>query len=126
MQHNLPLTTSILDIKRLVADKCNVSIDKIKLLYLKRPVGDTKMIQEVFKGDAKQGMELGVMVVGGEKKEGVAQAQGVSGGDVLAMEEFWDDLKGFLVQRLRDEGEGERVWRVFRRSLERNGRRWAG
>lgn len=33
-------------------------------------------------------------------------------------EEFWTDLKGFLIQRLRDEGGGERVWTVFRRAWE--------
>lgn len=43
------------------------------------------------------------------------QDDGVS--DVLKSEEFWDDLKGFLSQRLRDEGEGERLAKVFRGSV---------
>ena len=116
MQSNLPITTSILDVKRLLSAKSQVPIDKIKLLNQKRPVGDTKMIKEIFKGDYKQGMELGVMIMGGPggkdktEVESTAQAQGTSGAAVLATEEFWADLKGFLIQRLRDVNEGERVW----------------
>jgi hypothetical protein len=34
--------------------------------------------------------------------------------DVLATEEFWDDLKGFLSQRLRDEEMGEKLSKTFR------------
>ncbi|KAK4940077.1 hypothetical protein LTR28_009223, partial [Elasticomyces elasticus] len=45
----------------------------------------------------------------------VAGQQG-SGSSVLQTEEFWDDLKGFLVQRLRDEREGEKAVAVFRKA----------
>ena len=34
--------------------------------------------------------------------------------DVLKSEQFWDDLKDFLVQRLRDENVGEQMVNVFR------------
>jgi len=66
------------------------------------------------------------MVIGGaaslkaaeEEKEPkiVGNADGVTGEgkSVLATDEFWSDLKGFLVQRLKDEKEGEKVWGVFR------------
>jgi len=37
-------------------------------------------------------------------------------GKELETEEFWNDLKGFLVQRLKDEGEGERLAKVFRKA----------
>ncbi|KAK3717285.1 hypothetical protein LTR37_005994 [Vermiconidia calcicola] len=33
---------------------------------------------------------------------------------ILRTEEFWTDLKGFLAQRLRDDGEGEKLANVFR------------
>lgn len=46
--------------------------------------------------------------------EAAVPAAGISGKDVLATEEFWGDLKGFLVQRLKDEKEGERVWSLFK------------
>jgi len=66
------------------------------------------------------------MVIGGaaslkaavEEKEPkiVGDADGVigEGRSVLATEEFWVDLKGFLVARLKDESEGERIWGVFK------------
>jgi len=41
-----------------------------------------------------------------------AQANDVE--SILKSEEFWSDLKGFLAQRLRDEGEGEKLAKVFR------------
>ncbi|KAF2163527.1 hypothetical protein M409DRAFT_68448 [Zasmidium cellare ATCC 36951] len=37
-------------------------------------------------------------------------------GELLKGEEFWDDLKGFLSQRLRDEKEGEKLVGVFRQA----------
>jgi hypothetical protein len=125
MQENVPVTTSILDVKRLFAAKSHLPTDKIKLLYQKRPVGDTKMIKEVFKGDVKQGMELGVMIMGGTAVKGkvegetAAQAQGTSASAVLQTEEFWTDLKGYLVQRLKDEKKGERVWAVCKEAWQK-------
>ncbi|KAH7051181.1 cell-cycle control medial ring component [Macrophomina phaseolina] len=40
--------------------------------------------------------------------------------EVLRTDEFWADLKGFLVQRLKDEGEGGRLAGVFREAFEQN------
>jgi len=74
-------------------------------------------------------VEFSIMVIGGaaslkaaeEEKEPkiLGDADGVTGEGkgVLATEEFWSDLKGFLVQRLKDEKEGERVWGVFKDAL---------
>ncbi|OJD30044.1 ubiquitin supergroup protein [Diplodia corticola] len=47
------------------------------------------------------------------------EADGSSAEETLRTDGFWDDLKGFLVQRLKDEGEGERLAGVFREA-------WAG
>ena len=41
-------------------------------------------------------------------------AQGQSGRDMLGWEEFWSDLKGFLVQRVRNEVLGNELLDVFR------------
>ncbi|KAK1074205.1 hypothetical protein LTR12_010801 [Friedmanniomyces endolithicus] len=46
--------------------------------------------------------------------DGKASAQGGTVVEMLKGEEFWADLKGFLAQRLRDEGEGEKLAEVFR------------
>ena len=42
-----------------------------------------------------------------------APAQGPSGTVVLETGEFWDDLQGFLEQRLKDVGEAARLKKVF-------------
>jgi hypothetical protein len=48
--------------------------------------------------------------------EAQAPAKTESGGaeELLATEEFWDDLKGFLSQRLRDEEMGAKLSQTFR------------
>lgn len=78
-------------------------------------------------GSGKGEIEFGVMVIGGaaslakkdeEVEPKVAESRIGGGAEVLKTEEFWGDLRGFLVQRLKDEGEGERVVGVFRRALE--------
>ena len=52
-----------------------------------------------------------------EKAEAVADAApgtGNSSQEILKSEEFWNDLKDFLIQRIRDEAEGERLVGVFK------------
>jgi len=72
-------------------------------------------------------VELGVMVIGGasamkgkigEEKE-ITEVRMGRGEEVLKTDAFWDDLKGFLTQRLKDEGEGERVWGVFKGAIDK-------
>ncbi|KAI4198377.1 MAG: hypothetical protein LQ350_005314 [Teloschistes chrysophthalmus] len=45
----------------------------------------------------------------------VPVAQGISGEAVLQSAEFWDDLKGWLMQRVRDESVAEGCWSLFKR-----------
>lgn len=93
----------------------------------------SKTVKDVLgeKGAEEGGVEFSVLVIGGaasvvKKNEGGNRegkvAQGASGMEVLRGEEFWGDLKGFLIQRLRDEGEGERVFGVFRKAWESGGK----
>jgi len=92
-------------------------------------VPDSKILKDII-GDGEVGgkVEFSIMVIGGAaalKKENnneevepkVSPAMGTSGKEVLKTEEFWADLRGFLVQRLKDEGEGERVWSVFKAAI---------
>ena len=112
--------------------------EKIRVLYNKKPVGDVKTLKELV-GDeessrAHQEVELGVMVMGYKEVENVAKtedvtmrdadggtsiAQGPSGEEVLGQEEFWADLRGFLIQRIRDEGKAGEVFEKFRESWEK-------
>jgi ubiquitin-like protein 4 len=122
------LTTSIFDLKSSYAARYSVPVEKIKILFAKKPIADSKTLADVLGGgDEKAEVEFSVMLMGGvtpsdeppkeksKAKSGPA-AQGPSGKEVLNTEEFWDDLKGFLVQRLRDEGEGERLAGLFRKA----------
>jgi len=150
------LTTSVFDLKSAYSKEINHLVEKIKIIYAKKPVADTKTLKEVLGDEATvtQNVELSVMIMGtlgtGTSQPtsqaqtpaavdipeptmadapGSEQAQNQAGKEKdvlnvdsgvqeLATEEFWDDLKGFLVQRLRDEDEGERVMGLFRSAIE--------
>ena len=137
------LTTSILDLKKAVAEKVgSTGVDKIRLLYKKKPCSDSKTLKDVVGDEVPPGgeAEFGVMVIGGiadgEKDESTAGeasdvvmggtpsidqvkldasvAQGVSGVKVLDSEEFWSDLQGFLSQRVRNQEVAERAMTTFK------------
>ncbi|KAK8094367.1 hypothetical protein PG997_001052 [Apiospora hydei] len=86
--------TSVLDLKAAVAAELagSVPLEKIKMLYKKKPVVDSKVLKELAEEGGPTTLEFSVM--------------GTSGSDTLESPEFWDDLKGFLLQRIRDEKEG--------------------
>lgn len=72
-------------------------------------------------------VEFSVMVIGGaaaikKDAEETEPMEGVmgNGDEVLKTDAFWSDLKGFLVQRLKDEKEGERVWGVFKAAVDKS------
>jgi len=58
--------------------------------------------------------EAATPMEGIEKVTSPPPAQGPSGQEMLQTDDFWDDLKGFLEQRLKDEGEASRLKEVFR------------
>jgi hypothetical protein len=107
-----------------------VAVDKIKLLYSKRPVADSKTLKDVLgdgSGQGGQAAEFTVMLLGGavpsvsaptaevaDAPAGTQDATRIPVGKELETEDFWIDLKGFLIQRLKDEKEGERLAKVFR------------
>ncbi|KAL8987649.1 MAG: hypothetical protein Q9169_008674 [Polycauliona sp. 2 TL-2023] len=135
------LTTSIHALKQRIAQEINRdSTEGIKILYQRKPCSDAKTVAEVVgdEGKEKGEVEFGVMVVGGVavaatgadkgsaaggedvkmedgKGEDAPVAQGQSGEEVLGSAEFWDDLKGWLMQRVRDEGKAEEAWSLFKR-----------
>ena len=120
--------------------------EKIKLLYKKKPCSDSKTLKDVVGDEISPGgeAEFSVMIMGGpatvvgekvrmtteevpdvvmggtgekaEEKDEASVAQGVSGIDSLESEEFWSDLQGFLLQRLRNQEVAEKALRVFRDS----------
>ncbi|KAL8757685.1 MAG: hypothetical protein Q9184_004146 [Pyrenodesmia sp. 2 TL-2023] len=133
------LSTSIHELKQKVANELGRSgTEGIKILFARKPAADTKTVREVLGAAAAEEpeVEMQVMVVGGstlkggegeeeggkEKgdvemagTEGVPVAQGISGEEVLGSDAFWDDLRGWLMQRVRDEGVVGDVWGAFKR-----------
>ena len=125
------LGTTVLQLKEKVAQELKgSSIEKVRVLYKKKPAGDIKTLKELL-GDEDVGgeMELGVMVMGYKdesvlkpaedtemKDAEVPDAQGPSGEEVLGSEAFWEDLKGWLLQRIRDEGKAGEAFEKFRGS----------
>lgn len=125
--------TSIHDLKVAVAEQLGEkATEKIRVLYKKKPCADSKTIAEVVGEETKGGdVEFAVMVIGWmapqvpEVTEAAAVgadagtseapvAQGVSGEAVVETDEFWGDLKGWLLQRVRDEGVAAEALGCFR------------
>ncbi|KAJ4309030.1 hypothetical protein N0V94_009110 [Neodidymelliopsis sp. IMI 364377] len=140
-----PAKTSVYDLKTQYATSTSIPAAKIKILYKKKPVTDSKLISEVVGADAGSDVEFGVMVMGGatagastpsaespvasppaavlsESDKGLAgagaAAVGPTGKDIVATDEFWGDLKNFVLQRIKDEHEGERLVGVFKKAWE--------
>lgn len=136
---------SIQDLKSSVAKAIRAkSTEGIKVLYNKKPCADSKTIKDVL-GDntISEEVEFGVMIMGaaaasaeakteeqGDEKSAEGDkidldtapvAQGPSGDEVLETDEFWGDLKGFLSQRLKDEGKAQEVAETFRVSWKGKG-----
>ncbi|TLD33255.1 hypothetical protein PspLS_00815 [Pyricularia sp. CBS 133598] len=136
-------TTSVQDVKAAAAEQAGLPADKMKLLFKKKPVADSKTLAELLEGAGGADetiVEFTVMVLGGavpsrpagggaeagdvQMKEAAAAAaaaststaQGVSGVDVLKTDDFWTDLNGFLLQRVRDEKVADEVSGLFRKA----------
>lgn len=123
------LHTSILDLKTLVAQQANLLVDKIKLLHRKKPVADSKVLKDLL-ADDEINIEFSMVVMGGasatsavpsvlavagnpEEAADAHAAQGVNGKAVLESDAFWADLKGFLLQRIRDVDVTEELFARF-------------
>ena len=123
-----PISMSVLNLKHAVSDKAKIPVDKIRLLYKKKPCSDVKTVRDLMPAGERE-LEFSVMVVGGasssaapegtnaglmEERVGTPKPQELEGKNLLGTEEFWSDLKEFLEQRLKDKGEGDNVLRIFR------------
>lgn len=119
-----PLNTSLLDIKSKVTEQTRIPVDKMKILHNKRPLGDSKILRDVL-GETETKVEFSVMVMGGaaaiepENKAAAASAK-PTGEDALETKEFWTDLNGFLMQRLKHEAKADELGRLFKASWESN------
>ncbi|RMZ73273.1 ubiquitin supergroup [Pyrenophora seminiperda CCB06] len=67
-----PAKTSVYDLKQQYATQASLSAAKIKILYKKKPVTDSKTLLEVIGSDAWSDVEFGVMVMAGAALGGAA------------------------------------------------------
>ncbi|KAJ5765094.1 Cell-cycle control medial ring component [Penicillium odoratum] len=139
---NSPLsTTTVQDLKDAVRQRVTdaqgnaVALDKIKILCNKKPVAGTgKTVAEILADEpgmlvGGKEVEFKVMIIGGAKTIDVSEAQpateahqasppkpavGPSGLEVVQTEAFWDDLQGYLEQRLKDMQEAKRLRVLFK------------
>ncbi|RAH49325.1 uncharacterized protein BO95DRAFT_511696 [Aspergillus brunneoviolaceus CBS 621.78] len=144
---NVPLaTTTATDLKDAVrariVDTANAkpALEKIKILYRKKPVTGNKTLAEMLSEEPAllvggKEVEVAVMVLGGGRvvaggegqgeHEGDTAAEpvskpavGPSGEEVVKTEAFWEDLQGFLEQRVKDAEEARRLRGLFREAWE--------
>jgi len=116
------LNTSILDVKTSVSERARIPTEKLKILHNKKPVADSKVLKDLA-GESDSSIEFSVMVMGGAAAVQPAPqpahgetAQGQSGKDVVGTDAFWEDLRGFLLQRVRDEKTVDEMSNVFRKA----------
>lgn len=127
------LSSSVFDLKQAYGSAFSLPVDKIKLLHGKKPVADSKTLKDVLggEGSGKGQAEFGVMVMGGavpvvaaaagagegdDTPDLAKGAQAGAGGAAALDGKFWEDLKGFLEQRLKNEAQAEALAVKFKRA----------
>jgi len=110
--------TSILDIKTSVSGETRIPLEKIKILHKRKPVADSKALKDLV-SEEHTIVEFSVMVIGGAAAVQPAESEGIpSGVAVVQTEAFWNDLRAFLVQKVRDEKETAELLPTFRSAWE--------
>lgn len=130
-------TTSLLDVRTALAAKSHVPADKLRLLYNKKPVSDSKVLKDLVAGsEAAEEIKLGVMVAGGAETVAAAEAATAAAAAqataaaapaeekaeptavAAESEVFWTDLHGFLVKRTGSKTQADELFSLFLRSWE--------
>lgn len=110
-------TTSLHALKTALSSTTGIPTAKLRLLYKKKPVADSKVLRELLSDEETaagvDALEMGVMVMGGAAAKAPAEEK-----SVVETEEFWGDLRGFLLQRVKDEKEGGELYDLFRGAWE--------
>lgn len=137
---SVPAKASIYDVKTQLASRTGYSLDKLKILWERKPINDSKLVSEAT-GSQGGKVEMGVMYMGAPTNVPQPEASGPpsetaqalkaaetekpgpdtaqqqhSGHAVLETTEFWDDLQGYLTQRLRDDTVAKEAADLWRRT----------
>ncbi|SPO05744.1 uncharacterized protein DNG_08431 [Cephalotrichum gorgonifer] len=114
------LSTSMHALKSSLESASGIPSAKLRLLYKKKPVPDSKVLKELLTEEeiaaGLDNLELAVMVMGGANVKPPVSAEPEK--KVAETEAFWGDLRGFLLQRVKDEKEGGELYDLFRASWE--------
>jgi len=135
--------SSIYDVKAACAAQAGYLPEKVKVLWERKPVSDSKTVREVVGDAVKEDteVEMGVMFVGqptekaastadkeaepapvGEEEEVWHEAEAPvapgqeHGRAVLETDAFWDDLHSFVSQRIKDDEVTNDLVAGFRKS----------
>lgn len=129
-------TTSLLDVRMALAETTHVPLEKLRLLYNKKPVVDSKLLKDLVAASLGETepteIELGVMVTGGAATVAAAAAEAAAAEaaapsaaettepDTVAAESeaFWTDLRGYLVKRTGSVKQADELFSLFLRSWE--------
>ncbi|ERS95049.1 uncharacterized protein SPSK_01936 [Sporothrix schenckii 1099-18] len=130
-------TTSLLDVRTALSETSHVPVDKLRLLYNKKPVSDSKVLKDLVADESETEIKLGVMVAGGaetvaaaaeaaasvaaaQAKAATAPTDGQETPTAIAAESeaFWNDLRGFLVKRTGSKTQADELFSLFLRSWE--------
>ncbi|KAF2404624.1 hypothetical protein EJ06DRAFT_503978 [Trichodelitschia bisporula] len=129
-----PLSASIYDLKTAYVEKAGLTtpVDKIKLLFNKKPTQDSKTLKDLL-GDtavSTKEVELTVMAMGplvtkneaepATTKDAPAAAGASSATTMLQSDAFWHELQGFISQKIGGDQEAERLTRQFKTSWEKS------
>ncbi|KAM3475214.1 hypothetical protein MY5147_003875 [Beauveria neobassiana] len=128
------LDTSLLDVKQAAAARARIPADKLKILHNKRPVPDSKILRDVVGEGQAAVVEFSVMVIGGAaailpeetmdvdgdagEGAGAARRRAEKGEAAVEQDRFWEDLNGFLMQRVKDEDTAAELTTVFKNAWE--------
>ena len=131
--------TSVYDLKTQISAQTGYEPDKLKLLWERRPVTDSKTLKDIT-GKLDGDVDLAVMYTGAPTAtpqmtasvpkptasepsnsnrmdvDETPVAQGPSGEAILNTTQFWDDLQDFVIQRVRDESVGKRTVEQWKQS----------
>lgn len=121
-----PLSTSILSLKEAIESQTSIPVSKLRVLYQKKPIPDSKVLKDIVgDDDTTSKLEFSVMVIGGaaalkpktDEEVEPKVATGITGTEALHSEEFWQDLNGFLTQRLKDEHVASKYTTIFKKAV---------
>ena len=113
----------MLALKEKVARELHVEgTDKIRVLYKKKPAGDVKTVKELVGGDdVGKEVEFSIMVMGYKEAEDITMmdsdasvAQGPNSNGALFGEDFWTELRAFLVEKIQDEIKATEMFDAFK------------